>query len=132
MQQFFVHHIEFNKDEIVDPVNNILVEDSINNATRWNNAGGVGILFVKEKQDYEDSIAEILSKFEIKQKEAQELEIVYATEKQKIDNFELSVDYLKYIHKYKILYLYINFYPYKLPLKQHYNIFNSYHYHQTK
>ena len=45
----------------------------------------------KEKQDYEDSIAEILSKFEIKQKEAQELEIVYATEKQKIDNFELEI-----------------------------------------
>lgn len=45
----------------------------------------------KEKQDYEESISEILEKFEVKQKEAQELEIVYATEKQKIDNFELEI-----------------------------------------
>ncbi|MBR3614788.1 MAG: chromosome segregation protein SMC [Clostridia bacterium] len=45
----------------------------------------------KEKQDYEESISEILEKFEIKQKEAQELEITYATEKQKIDNFDLEI-----------------------------------------
>ena len=45
----------------------------------------------KEKQDYEESISEILEKFEVKQKEAQELEIVYATEKQKIDNFDLEI-----------------------------------------
>lgn len=50
-----------NKDEVVDPVNNILVEDSVNNATRWNNAGGIGILFVKEKQDYENDIIDDLS-----------------------------------------------------------------------
>ena len=33
----------------------------------------------------------ILEKFEIKQREAQELEIVYATEKQKIDNYSLEI-----------------------------------------
>lgn len=42
-----------NKDEVVNPVNNILVEDSIKNAVRWNNAGGIGVLFVKGKPDYE-------------------------------------------------------------------------------
>lgn len=50
-----------NKDEVVVPLNNILVEDSISNATRWNNAGGIGILFVKEKQDYENDIIDDLS-----------------------------------------------------------------------
>ena len=42
-----------NKDEIVDPVNNILVEDSVKNANRWNNAGGVGVYFVRENPNYE-------------------------------------------------------------------------------
>ena len=45
----------------------------------------------KEKRDYENSISEILENFDIKQKEAQELEIVYATEKQKIDNLDLEI-----------------------------------------
>ena len=45
----------------------------------------------KEKQDYENSISEILEKFEVKQKETQELEIIYATEKQKIDNLDLEI-----------------------------------------
>jgi chromosome segregation protein len=45
----------------------------------------------KEKQNYENSISEVLAKFEQKQKEAQELEIVYATEKQKIDNLDLEI-----------------------------------------
>ena len=45
----------------------------------------------QEKENYENSISEILSKFEEKQKEAQSLEIVYATEKQKIDNFDLEI-----------------------------------------
>ncbi len=48
----------------------------------------------QEKQDYENSISDIVNKFEEKQKEVQELEIVYATEKQKIDNLELEI--LKY------------------------------------
>ena len=42
-----------NKDEVVDPVNNILVEDSVKNAIRWNTAGGIGVFFVKENPDYE-------------------------------------------------------------------------------
>ncbi len=45
----------------------------------------------KEKNDYEESISEILTNFETKQKEFQELEIIYATEKQKIDNIELEI-----------------------------------------
>ena len=48
----------------------------------------------KEKQNYENSISDILNKFDSKQNEVQELEIVYATEKQKIDNLELEI--LKY------------------------------------
>lgn len=42
-----------NKDEVVNPVNNILVEDSVKNAVRWNNAGGIGVFFVKSNPDYE-------------------------------------------------------------------------------
>ena len=45
----------------------------------------------KEKEDYENSISEIITTFDNKQKEAQSLEIVYATEKQKIDNFDLEI-----------------------------------------
>ena len=45
----------------------------------------------KEKEEYEASISEILEKFEKKQKEYQELEIIYATEKQKIDILELEI-----------------------------------------
>ena len=45
----------------------------------------------KEKSEYENSISEILEEFNIKQKESQELEITYATEKQKIDNIELEI-----------------------------------------
>ena len=43
----------------------------------------------KEKSDYEESISEILEKFDEKQKEHQELEITYATEKQKIQCFQI-------------------------------------------
>ena len=45
----------------------------------------------KEKADYEASISEILNTFDVKQKEAQELEIIYATEKQKNDNLDLEI-----------------------------------------
>lgn len=45
-----------NKDEIVDPVNNILVEDSTENAVRWEQAGGVGIYFKKDIIDYENNV----------------------------------------------------------------------------
>ncbi len=45
----------------------------------------------KEKEEYEASIFEILEKFEKTQKEYQELEIIYATEKQKIDILELEI-----------------------------------------
>lgn len=45
----------------------------------------------KEKAEYEESISEILEKFEQKQKEYQELEITYATGKQKIDTIELEI-----------------------------------------
>ena len=45
----------------------------------------------EEKKEYEISINEVLSSFDNKQKEAQNLEIVYATEKQKIDNFDLEI-----------------------------------------
>lgn len=45
----------------------------------------------EEKEKYENSISSLLTKFEEKQKEAQDLEIVYATEKQKIDNIDLEI-----------------------------------------
>ena len=45
----------------------------------------------KEKADYEKSINSVLEKFEEKQKKAQELEVVFATEKQKIDNLDLEI-----------------------------------------
>ena len=44
-----------------------------------------------EKNNYEESIKNILENYELKQKELQDLEIVYATEKQKIDNFDLEI-----------------------------------------
>lgn len=47
-----------------------------------------------EKEKYENSISSLLEKFEEKQKEAQELEIVYATEKQKIDTIDLEIEKL--------------------------------------
>ena len=49
-----------NKDEVVDPINNILVEDSVSNAQRWNLAGGIGILFVKQNPDYQHDIIDDL------------------------------------------------------------------------
>lgn len=62
--------INDNKDEVVDPVNNILVEDSINNAKRWNLAGGVGVYFVKENPDYTkdqiDDLSDILEPVSVK------------------------------------------------------------------
>ena len=45
----------------------------------------------ENKIKYEESISEILNSFDVKQKEIQELEIVYATEKQKIDNLDLEI-----------------------------------------
>ncbi len=45
----------------------------------------------KEKKEYEESISDIFNRFDEKQKELQELEIVYATEKQKIDNYDLEI-----------------------------------------
>ena len=44
-----------------------------------------------EKKQYEESISEIFEGFEAKQKELQELEITYATEKQKMENFGLEI-----------------------------------------
>ena len=49
----------------------------------------------KEKNEYENSISDILGKFDDKQKEVQDLEIVYATEKQKVDNFDLEITKLE-------------------------------------
>ena len=49
----------------------------------------------KEKEDYESSISDILGKFEKEQTKVQELEIVYATEKQKLDNFDLEIQKLE-------------------------------------
>ena len=49
-----------NKDEVVDPINNILVEDTLSNALRWRNAGGIGLYFVKENPDFlNDEIADL-------------------------------------------------------------------------
>lgn len=45
----------------------------------------------KEKEDYENSIKEMLHSFEEKQQEFQEIEILYATEKQKQENIELEI-----------------------------------------
>ncbi len=44
-----------------------------------------------EKLKYENSIKDTLNNFEEKQKEAQELEIIYATEKQKQENIDLEI-----------------------------------------
>ena len=44
-----------------------------------------------DKEKYAEEIKSVLAEFDNKQKEAQELEIVYATEKQKIDNLELEI-----------------------------------------
>lgn len=49
----------------------------------------------KEKDTYEESIVTILKNFEEKQKSSQELEIIYATEKQKIDTLELEITKLE-------------------------------------
>ena len=48
-----------------------------------------------EKEDYEKSITEILNSFEEKQKEFQEVEILYATEKQKQETFGLEIEKLE-------------------------------------
>lgn len=45
----------------------------------------------KEKEEYENSITETLNIFENSQKEWQELEIIYATEKQKQENVDLEI-----------------------------------------
>ena len=45
----------------------------------------------KDEEDYKESIKSILDSYDEKQKESQELEIVYATEKQKNDNIELEI-----------------------------------------
>ncbi len=45
----------------------------------------------KEKEDYQNSISDILKNLEENQKKLNELEIVYATENQKIKNFEIEI-----------------------------------------
>ena len=45
----------------------------------------------KEKEEYIESIKEMLEKFEVVQKEFREIEIVFATEKQKQDNYGLEI-----------------------------------------
>ena len=41
-------------------INNILVEDTLSNALRWRNAGGIGLCFVKENPDFlNDEIADL-------------------------------------------------------------------------
>ena len=50
-----------------------------------------------KKQEYSASIESILNSFDQKQQEFQEAEILYATEKQKIDNFDLEI--LKFENK---------------------------------
>lgn len=50
-----------NKDEVVDPVGHILVDDSKSNCRRWSASGGRGILFVREKPNYElDQIDDLI------------------------------------------------------------------------
>ena len=50
------------------------------------------ILNIKsEKEEYENSIADIVSNVENKQKDLNDIEIVYATENQKIKNFDLEI-----------------------------------------
>ncbi len=44
------------KDEIVDPVGNILVEDNLSNFDRWENAHGVAVLFKPDEFNYESNI----------------------------------------------------------------------------
>lgn len=48
-----------------------------------------------ELNTYEESISAILGGFEQKQKDSQELEIIYATEKQKIDTLDLEITKLE-------------------------------------
>lgn len=55
--------LEENKDEVVDPVDCILIDDSMSNIIRWRNAGGVGILFSKTECDLENDVIDDLMKF---------------------------------------------------------------------
>lgn len=43
-----------NKDEVVNPVGQILVEDSLNNAKRWSLAGGISIIFKKDNPNIDN------------------------------------------------------------------------------
>lgn len=57
-------NIDENKDEIVNPVGNILIEDSIDNAKRWNDANGIGLVLNFKKFNYENDIIDDIEKFE--------------------------------------------------------------------
>lgn len=53
------------KHETVNPVGNILIEDSISNAEKWERAGGVGVLFLLDQElDYERNIVHDIADFE--------------------------------------------------------------------
>ena len=45
----------------------------------------------EEKIDYENMVSDVISGLEIKQKELNDIEIIYATENQKIKNFDLEI-----------------------------------------
>lgn len=59
-----------NKDEVVDPRNNILIEDSRSNVRRWNlanektNSLGVGLLLDFNNPDYHHNIIDDIARFE--------------------------------------------------------------------
>lgn len=53
------------KHETVNPVGNILVEDSISNANDWDRAGGVAVRFLLDQEvDYENNIIDDINDFE--------------------------------------------------------------------
>lgn len=56
--------IDEHKDEVVDPVGQILIEDDLRNAKRWRDANGICVVLDLEQIDYEHDIVNNLIDFE--------------------------------------------------------------------
>ena len=52
------------KNEVVDPVDAVLIDDEPRNVLKWRAAGGIGILFSKERCDLENDIVDDIAKIE--------------------------------------------------------------------
>ena len=56
--------LSYSKASIVNAKNNILVDDELRNIKLWNNAGGIGIQFIKDTIDFDHNIINDLSDIE--------------------------------------------------------------------